>query len=80
MASSGAEFALQAPKIHPGVSVDLHADQDHLIGRAAGGAHVDHRVGGDTYRLMAWLFIAALVIVPFCKPAPGAITPPSGEH
>ena len=30
----------------------------------------------DTYRLMAWLFIAALVIVPFCKPAPGAITPP----
>ncbi len=34
----------------------------------------------DTYRLMAWLFIAALVIVPFCKPAPGAITPPSGEH
>jgi DHA2 family multidrug resistance protein len=26
----------------------------------------------DTYRLMAWLFIAALVIVPFCKPAPQA--------
>jgi DHA2 family multidrug resistance protein len=33
----------------------------------------------DTYRLMAWLFIGALVIVPFCKPAPGAITPPT-EH
>jgi DHA2 family multidrug resistance protein len=29
----------------------------------------------DTYRLMAWLFIAALVIVPFCKPAPLAATP-----
>ena len=33
----------------------------------------------DTYRLMALLFIVALVIVPFCKPAPGAITPRS-EH
>ena len=33
----------------------------------------------DTYRLMAWLFIGALVIVPFCKPAPGAITPRT-EH
>jgi DHA2 family multidrug resistance protein len=29
----------------------------------------------DTYRLMAWLFIAALVIVPFCKPAPPAAAP-----
>ena len=28
----------------------------------------------DIYRLMAWAFIAALVIVPFCKPAPGAIS------
>jgi len=33
----------------------------------------------DTYRLMAWLFIGALAIVPFCKPAPGAISPPT-EH
>jgi len=33
----------------------------------------------DTYRLMAWLFIAVLAIVPFCKPAPGAISPPT-EH
>ena len=26
----------------------------------------------DTFRLMAWAFILALVIVPFCRPAPGA--------
>lgn len=33
----------------------------------------------DTFRLMAWLFILALVIVPFCKPAPTDSTP-ANEH
>ncbi|CAN5414360.1 DHA2 family efflux MFS transporter permease subunit [soil metagenome] len=33
----------------------------------------------DVFRLMAWIFIAALVIVPFCKPAP-ADAPPVSEH
>ena len=33
----------------------------------------------DVFRLMAWGFIAALVIVPFCKPAPADAPPPS-EH
>ncbi len=31
----------------------------------------------DTYRLMAWLFLAALLIVPFAKPAPIGSPPPS---
>ncbi|MGA0604760.1 DHA2 family efflux MFS transporter permease subunit [Phenylobacterium sp. VNQ135] len=31
----------------------------------------------DTYRLMAWLFLAALLIVPFAKPAPAGGPPPS---
>ena len=31
----------------------------------------------DVFRLMAWGFIAALVIVPFCKPAPADAPPPS---
>ena len=26
----------------------------------------------DVYRLMAWCFVAALLIVPFCRPAPGS--------
>jgi DHA2 family multidrug resistance protein len=30
----------------------------------------------DVFRLMAWIFVAALVLVPFCRPAPGAQTPP----
>nr|QQZ49692.1 hypothetical protein JKL49_22980 [Phenylobacterium glaciei] len=33
----------------------------------------------DVFRLMAWIFIAALVIVPFCKPAP-TDGPPVSEH
>ena len=33
----------------------------------------------DTYRLMAFLFIAALVIVPFAKPAPIGAPPPEVE-
>jgi DHA2 family multidrug resistance protein len=31
----------------------------------------------DTYRLMAWMFLAALVIVPFAKPAPVGAPPPA---
>jgi DHA2 family multidrug resistance protein len=34
----------------------------------------------DTYRLMAWMFIAALVVVPFCKPAPQGVPPPPDAH
>jgi MFS transporter, DHA2 family, multidrug resistance protein len=34
----------------------------------------------DTYRLMAWLFLAALIIVPFAKPAPYVAGPPPSDH
>lgn len=34
----------------------------------------------DTYRLMAWLFLGALIIVPFCKPAPLNAPPPPDAH
>ena len=34
---------------------------------------------GEVFRLMAWLFLAALVMVPFCKPAPGAFSAPPVE-
>ncbi len=34
----------------------------------------------ETYRLMAWMFICALVIVPFCKPAPLNAPPPPDAH
>jgi DHA2 family multidrug resistance protein len=34
----------------------------------------------EVFRLMAWLFLAALIMVPFCKPAPGAVSPPADAH
>ena len=34
----------------------------------------------DTYRLMAWMFLLALIIVPFAKPAPYIAGPPPSEH
>ena len=46
-----------------------------LVGRYALASAFD-----EVFRLMAWLFIAALVLVPFCKPAPGAVSPPADAH
>ena len=34
----------------------------------------------DVFRLMAWLFLAALVMVPFCRPAPASAAPPPDAH
>ena len=34
----------------------------------------------EVFRLMAWLFIAALVLVPFCKPPPLGAAPPVDAH
>jgi len=34
----------------------------------------------ETFRLMAWLFIAALAMVPFCRPAPQGAAPPPDVH
>jgi DHA2 family multidrug resistance protein len=46
-----------------------------LVGRYALTASFD-----EVFRLMAWLFIAALVMVPFCKPAPQTGAPPPDAH
>jgi DHA2 family multidrug resistance protein len=50
------------------------AQMAHVVGRAA-----TTLAFADTFRLMAWVFIAALIIVPFCKPAPAEAAPVS-EH
>jgi DHA2 family multidrug resistance protein len=34
----------------------------------------------EVFRLMAWLFVAALVLVPFCKPQPLGGPPPADAH
>jgi MFS transporter, DHA2 family, multidrug resistance protein len=34
----------------------------------------------DVFRLMAWMFLAALAIVPFCRPGAPAAAPPPDAH
>ncbi len=34
----------------------------------------------EVFRLMAWLFIAALILAPFCRPAPQTGAPPPDAH
>jgi len=34
----------------------------------------------EVFRLMAWLFLAALILVPFCRPAPNPAAPPADAH
>jgi len=34
----------------------------------------------DVFRLMSWIFLAALVMAPFCKPAPQTSAPPPDAH
>ncbi len=48
-----------------------------LVGREALTMAFD-----DVFRLMAWMFLAALVMVPFCRPARNAAPPPpdAGAH
>jgi len=46
-----------------------------LVGRYALTSAFD-----EVFRLMAWLFIAALVMVPFCRPAPQLGAPPPDAH
>src|SRR5580698_3714559 len=47
----------------------------NLVGRYALTSAFD-----EVFRLMAWLFLAALVMVPFCRPAPVAAAPPVDAH
>jgi DHA2 family multidrug resistance protein len=34
----------------------------------------------EVFRTMAWVFLAALVMVPFCRPAPQTAAPPPDAH
>jgi DHA2 family multidrug resistance protein len=70
-------LARQAAAYTPDAAYALQIAQaqlGHVVGREAATLAF-----ADTYRLMAWLFIAALVIVPFCKPAPNAIVSPDAH-
>ncbi|MCR5879744.1 DHA2 family efflux MFS transporter permease subunit [Phenylobacterium sp. J367] len=51
------------------------AQMGHVVGRQAATLAFE-----DTFRLMAWLFLAALLIVPFAKPAPQTPPPEAAGH
>jgi len=34
----------------------------------------------DVFRLMAWMFVGALLMVPFCRPSSGSSTATSDAH
>jgi DHA2 family multidrug resistance protein len=60
----------------PGRALEMaQAEFGQIVGRQAATLAF-----ADTYRLMAWMFVAALVIVPFCKPAPQGAPPPPDVH
>ncbi len=46
-----------------------------VVGRTALTSAFD-----EVFRLMAWLFLAALILVPFCRPAGQASAPPPDAH
>jgi DHA2 family multidrug resistance protein len=46
-----------------------------VVGRSALTSAFD-----EVFRLMAWLFLAALIMVPFCRPAPQTAAPPPDAH
>lgn len=50
-----------------------------LVGRVAGREALTLAFD-DVFRLLAWLFIAALVMVPFCRPAANVAPPTEAGH
>jgi len=71
-------LAARAAELTPDADLALgiaQAQFSGLVGRQALTLAFD-----DTFRLMAWVFILALLIVPFCRPAPlGGPAPPDGH-
>jgi DHA2 family multidrug resistance protein len=51
------------------------AELEHVVSRYALTLSFN-----EVFRHMAWMFIVALVMVPFCRPAPTASAPPPDAH
>jgi DHA2 family multidrug resistance protein len=56
----------------------LHMAQGELAGLV--GRYALTSAFEEVFRLMAWLFLAALVMVPFCRPVPTGAAPPVDAH
>jgi len=70
----GARMAMVSPDpAHAGELAS--ATLGRLIAREALAMGFD-----DVFRVMAWMFMGALVLVPFCRLVPGAPPPPDAAH
>jgi DHA2 family multidrug resistance protein len=56
----------------------MHMAQGELAGLV--GRYALTSAFQEVFRLMAWLFLAALVMVPFCRPVPVNAAPPVDAH
>jgi DHA2 family multidrug resistance protein len=86
MGESLGESARRAPEFLAGLASRFGGDPAQAMALARGefaglvGRLALTSAFQEVFRLMAWLFLAALVMVPFCKPAPGAVSPPADAH
>jgi DHA2 family multidrug resistance protein len=68
------------------IGLGAHADPDHALAIArALFARIVQRLAlttsfDEVFRLMAWIFLAALVMVPFCRPAPSTAVTAVDAH
>jgi DHA2 family multidrug resistance protein len=83
------EAGRHAPNVVAGLAERINLvtpDSAHALLVAQGEfAHLISRYAltlsfNEAFRQMAWLFIAALVLVPFCRPAPNTSAPPPDTH
>jgi MFS transporter, DHA2 family, multidrug resistance protein len=77
-ADAVAEFAHRLAAATPDAAQALLLAQK-LFGRSVGQQALALAFD-DVFRLMAWMFVAALVMVPFAKSAPSAPASPTGAH
>ena len=89
MGESLGESGRHAPDViaqMAGRFAQITTDAAHSLLVAQGElAHVVSRYAlttsfNEVFRQMAWLFIVALLMVPFCRPAPAAAAPPADAH
>ncbi|THD64819.1 DHA2 family efflux MFS transporter permease subunit [Phenylobacterium sp.] len=93
MGESLGEAAARAPDFLAAVAAQvgqLNPDRVHALGVAQGelarivGREALTSAFNESFQLMAWMFFAALILVPFCRPAPVTGTarkpPPPDAH
>jgi DHA2 family multidrug resistance protein len=89
MGESLGEAGRVAPDFVAGLAAKIGqytSDQDHALLLAKGelaklvGRYALTLAFNDVFRVMSWMFLAALIMVPFCRPPPQTSAPPVDAH